>query len=85
MKFKVGALIAISILIASMAWACFTWPVREAGGRWVYSDYEAEQVLKIPVERPPTGGEVFLRGMACTASLLLGVAVMRVLRSKKAG
>jgi len=85
MRFKVGALIVIAVLIAFMAWACFTWPVAEMGGRWVHSDYEAEVVFRNQVERPPTGGEVFVRGIACTASLLLGVALMRVLRSKKGG
>jgi hypothetical protein len=68
-----------------MAWQCFTWPVVEMGGHWVNNEYEAELTLRVPVERPPTAGEVVVRGMACTESLLLGVAVMRVLRSKKAG
>jgi len=85
MKSKVCAFIAISILIAFMAWQCFTWPVVEMGSRWVHNEQEAELALTAPIERPPTAGEVFVRGVACTSSLLLGTALMRVLRSKRAG
>ena len=84
MKSKVCALIAISAIITCMAWQCVTWPVVEMGGRWVKNKYELEVALKTPVERPPTAGEVVVGGVACTASLLLGIALMRVLRSTKA-
>jgi hypothetical protein len=86
MKSKVCALIAISVLIVFMAWQCFTWPVAEMGGRWVKAEYiEAELASSVPVERPPMPAEVVFRGITCAASLLLGVVLMRVLRSRKAG
>lgn len=83
MKSKVCTLIAISVLTIFMAWQCVTWPVVEMGGRWVKSESEAQQALSAPVERPPTTGEVAVRCAACTASLLVGAALVRVLRSAK--
>jgi heme A synthase len=85
MKSKACALIAISVLVVFMAWQCFTWPVVEMGERWVRNEREAELALNASVERPPTAGEMAARSAACTASLLLGAALVWVLRSRKAG
>jgi hypothetical protein len=83
MKSKICALIAISVLIIFMAWQCFTWPVVEAAGRWTDENHvEADMASWTAVERPPTYAEVVARGIFCGPSLLLGIALVRILRSK---
>ena len=85
-KSKVSASIAISVLIVFMAWQCFTRPVMEMGGHWVKEEnIEADLASSEHVERPPTGGEVFARGLTCAASLLLGSVLIRTLRLRNAG
>ena len=86
MRFKIAVRVGVFVLIAFMAWACFTWPVVEASGVWTdESHVEADTASLQPVERPPTPMEVALRGAICAASLLLGFAIVRAARSRKPG
>jgi hypothetical protein len=83
MKLKIAAFVMLAVLIGFAAWACITWPVIETPGVWVDYEYEAKNVAPLPpVKRPPTVGEVMIRGVACGTSLILGVALIRHLRSK---
>jgi hypothetical protein len=84
MKSKTCALVAISVLIVFMAWPCFTWPVVEVRDGWTDESHMEADVASWTVKRPPTPAEVVFRVVTCAASLLLGIALMRVLRSKKA-
>ena len=81
MKFKTASLVAIAILVALMTWQCFTWPVVEMRMREVpiTLDIDNELARMSPHERPPSGGEVLFRCLACSISLLLGVALVRAL------
>ncbi len=84
MKLKIAALVMLTALIGFAAWACATWPVLEAPGVWIDYEYEAKKVAPLPpVNRPPTLGEVMIRGIACGTSLILGLALIRHLRSKR--
>jgi hypothetical protein len=89
MKPRFYALIAIAVLIVFMAWQCYTWPVVESDEHWVYTRnskvVDAELASRPPVERPPTTGEVVFRGVTCFASLLLAMALLRALSTKKVG
>ena len=86
MKSKICALVAISVLIAFMAWQCFTWPVIEMDGRWVEEEHiETYLATSTPHQRPPMPAEIAFRVLTCAASLLLGAALVRVLRSRKPG
>jgi hypothetical protein len=82
MKFKIATVLVITILIASMTWQCFTWPVVETRELRYTSgpDLDARAQAEGFVRRPPSGPEVVFRCMACAGSLLLGVALVRALR-----